>query len=326
MARKKKHEEHVNHERWLVSYADFITLLFATFTALYAISNADKEKFEKLAMSLRGAFNETARTEDTMLEVPKVVKTGGQNPDGALLINIISDGSAGARPDADEPPPGQNEEPPEEDILDGISLFRPAEAGETGDPRNAPGGPDNPATIATPTPTPEPTPAGAETLPGEPEGKGTKALARELRQLLQDAGLEQFEVREEARGTVISLGEAAFFRSGGIDVLPQSRATLDRIINLLRERSYEIRVEGHTDDTPVSAGRSYRNNTELSALRASRVVDYMVREFGFPPDKVNPAGYGEYRPIADNATEQGRQKNRRVDIVILSDLEASKEP
>jgi flagellar motor protein MotB len=56
MARKKKHEEHVNHERWLVSYADFITLLFATFTALFAISNADKEKFQQMAHSLKNAF------------------------------------------------------------------------------------------------------------------------------------------------------------------------------------------------------------------------------------------------------------------------------
>ena len=57
MARKKKHEEHVNHERWLVSYADFITLLFAVFTALFAISNADKEKFADMAKSLRNAFS-----------------------------------------------------------------------------------------------------------------------------------------------------------------------------------------------------------------------------------------------------------------------------
>ena len=65
---------------------------------------------------------------------------------------------------------------------------------------------------------------------------------------------------------------------------------------------------------------------DLSSLRASRVVEYMIKEYDFPPTLLHSGGWGEYRPLADNKTLEGRQKNRRVDIVILNDAQAANEP
>ncbi len=91
MARKQKHEEHVNHERWLVNYADFITLLFATFTALYAISNADMDKFRKLQASIKMAFAEGPSCVMKGTPVDSSVQAkGGADPQGNLVISIFS--------------------------------------------------------------------------------------------------------------------------------------------------------------------------------------------------------------------------------------------
>ena len=331
MARKKKHEEHVNHERWLVSYADFITLLFATFTALFAMSKADAEKFAAAAESLKKAFNTpSAQVDSGTPELPSVTLEGGANPSGNMIININTRGGPMPRSESrkSEGDPTEDEmTEDDESLFDGSSLFDGGRGEEDDGTGNI--------TAATPTPTPTPTPLPEEeeTPPGEagPMGKaegGTDAgLAQELKVMLEDAGLDgKVEVHEEQRGTVISLGEAAFFASGSIDVLPASRHQLDKIINALRGRSFELRVEGHTDNTPVSTGRFYHSNLELSTLRAARIVDFMIKEYRFPGNLISSAGYGEYRPVADNATPQGRQKNRRVDIVILNERSAQAEP
>ncbi len=184
-------------------------------------------------------------------------------------------------------------------------------------------------TEPTPTPTPSPTPGGdEEPFANASEGMGDpEKAAGELKKMLQEASLKDLvAVRQESRGTVISLSEAAFFATGGLDVMTQSRVQLDRIIKVLRNRAYHIRVEGHINNIPVSPGRPYRNNGELSIMRAQRVVDYMLREFNFPGNMISVAGYGEYRPVAENETPEGRRKNRRVDIVILNDEEVAKEP
>ena len=144
--------------------------------------------------------------------------------------------------------------------------------------------------------------------------------------MFQDAGLDKsVEVRQENRGTVISLGEAAFFALGDVEVLPQSIHQLDKIINVLRTRNFQIRVEGHTDNTPITS-RRFRTNYELSVMRATRIVEFMVEHYSYDPVLLSPSGYGEFRPIADNATADGRQKNRRVDIVILNEASSRFEP
>jgi chemotaxis protein MotB len=86
-----------------------------------------------------------------------------------------------------------------------------------------------------------------------------------------------------------------------------------------------IRIEGHTDNLPISSS-DFPSNWELSAARATNVVRFLLKEDGLPPDKISEAGYGEFRPIATNDSEAGRSRNRRVDIVILNSKQGVAEP
>jgi chemotaxis protein MotB len=326
MARKPKHPEHVNHERWLVSYADFITLLFATFTMLFAISNVEKEKLAAASQSLNKAFGGGATVIAPTLVTPRVVAEGSGDAGSELRITIMPGVGTTSGPGPESSKPADDRNPPDNDLLQGTMIFKPGDDGAA--PRfNIPnplqiGGQTDATSAALAAQTPQP----PGPVLGNPEGQGDSQMAAKLRELLENFGLKgKVEVREEARGTVISLGEAAFFDSGQVEVKPSSIHQLDSIVNALRDQDFEIRVEGHTDDTPVTSGR-YNSNLELSTLRAANIVDFMITQYRFPPQLLSSAGYGEWKPVADNATADGRQKNRRVDIVILNQRMRAQEP
>lgn len=315
MARKKKPPEHENHERWLVSYADFVTLLFATFTALFAISNRDLTKLAEAAKSIKQAFAGGGTSFFVTSSPTKGTGTGG----GSSPVLIPSNPNA-----TPAPTPLVQPTPAPTPSSDGLFSGKTMQPGDS-DP------------LATPTPTPTPTPVPTEAPPtptptpppglGASEGGGTEAMATEIKELIRNIGLNEIvAVREEKRGTVISLGEAAFFDKGGVEVLPTCMDQLQKIVNALRNKDYEIRVEGHTDNTPVSSGRIYQDNFDLSTLRASRIISFMIDKYKFDPKLLSAAGYGDTRPIAPNDTPEGRQKNRRVDIVILNERARAAEP
>ncbi|MBI4510280.1 MAG: OmpA family protein [Deltaproteobacteria bacterium] len=256
MARKKKPPEHANHERWLVSYADFITLLFAFFTTLYAISTVDKTKAGQLQFSMRTAFNvEIFRTPDEMLAYQ-----GVSSP-----ATIVMDG-----------PPGIG-----------------SEGGEL-----------------------------TEQLEGE-EGEGVKKLAKEIKGLIESEGLENLvTLRTDHRGLVVSLAEAGFFDSGSEAVNPEALKALDVLMSRLARERFAMTIEGHTDNRPIRGGK-FKSNWELSTARATHVVAKAIENYKVDPGRLSAAGYGEFRPLADNNTEDGRAKNRRVDIVVVANSRAT---
>jgi OOP family OmpA-OmpF porin len=105
------------------------------------------------------------------------------------------------------------------------------------------------------------------------------------------------------------------FKSGSAELLSNSRATLDMIAEEFKKfPDLKILIEGHTDSEGLS-----NDNQVLSQLRVERVKNYLVQEHGLNPNNFEAIGYGETRPLADNTTEAGRQKNRRVEFTILSD-------
>ena len=106
--------------------------------------------------------------------------------------------------------------------------------------------------------------------------------------------------------------------------MPEAEPVLAHIAHVLAEGGFQIRVEGHTDDVPIHNAH-YDSNWELSTARATEVVLMMVRRCGFEPDHLSVAGYAQYRPVESNSTDDGRRKNRRVDLVIVS-LPPSAEP
>jgi chemotaxis protein MotB len=239
MSRRKKHKEHVNHERWLVSYADFITLLFAFFVVLYATTYVDNKKVAQVSKAIRGGFQELGSFSSA--------GNNGSIPKVAKLVNDLST------------------------------------APVHGPPR----------------------------LPlSEVKKDLEKSLGDEIRK-------RQVDIRVVPDGLVVSLREVGFFNTGEAQLLPEAEPVLTHIAQVLAEGGFQIRVEGHTDDVPIHNAH-YQSNWELSTARATEVVLMMVQKCGFEADHLSVAGYAQYRPVESNGTEDGRRKNRRVDLVIVS--------
>jgi len=245
----------------MVSYADLLTLLFAVFVTLYAMSQADKKKVEEVSASIQQAFN--------------MVNVGS----GAAKPAVIYNGKTGVIPEL---------------------TSRPA-----------------------PSPVRTPGAIYGKTLASENDFRAMKASIGAY--LLKTGGQDKVSVTIGRRGLVVSLKEAGFFDSGSAVLKDGSAEVLGVIANLLQSYSNRCRVEGHTDDVPIKGGR-FASNWDLSATRATGLVKELVRSYGVEPTRISATGYGEYQPLADNASAEGRAKNRRVDIVIMSSDAALAEP
>jgi chemotaxis protein MotB len=122
------------------------------------------------------------------------------------------------------------------------------------------------------------------------------------------------------RGLTVHVAEELGFASGSADPKAEMYHVLDTLVAILQRLPRDIRVEGHTDDVPINTP-VFRSNWHLSVARAVNVTYYLVDE-GLNPEKVSVAGYGEFHPLVPNTTEANRAKNRRVDIVILNEVES----
>jgi chemotaxis protein MotB len=272
MSRRKRHRPHANHERWLVSYADFITLLFAFFVVLYASSQVDKRKVGKLALAIQVAFQEMGVFQASTTEIPVDVT----DPMPFSTVQAIENQERTASLARVAPQP-------EGDLGTGF------ENGDLAD------------------------------------------LQTELQSVLsKEIKLKEIAMRREADGLVISLREVGFFADGSARMKATSMGALDRIASLLRGRDYRLRIEGHTDSTPIHTAQ-FSSNWELSTARATEIVRLLISRDGFPPDRLSAAGYAQYHPVSSNTTSEGRGNNRRVDIVVLghaskSDVAQDKSP
>lgn len=123
-------------------------------------------------------------------------------------------------------------------------------------------------------------------------------------------------LEENARGVTIHILDDVLFSSGSANLTDGSLTVLHRLAVLLKELPNDIRVEGHTDDVPISTSQ-FPSNWHLSVSRALNTAYYLINTEGLVPEKVSIVGYSEYKPIASNDTPEGRASNRRVDIVII---------
>ncbi len=279
MARKKKSEEHVNHERWLVSYADFITLLFAFFTTLYAISSVDAQKMGKMVMSMRASFDGNLFS-----------------PGGKSLALGPGMGGVGTAPIA-------------KDVVQDLRVPQNAQARDAALRKL------------------KELKANFVPLSDGGSGRTLGSFKSQVDSLVGEEALKRKSVitRLEGRGLVISLGEGGFFDSGSDQIKPAGLALLDTIATSLITVANHIRIEGHTDNVPIRNSR-FPSNWELSTARATVIVAHLLDKFGLSPERVSAAGYAEYRPVASNDAEEGRARNRRVDIIVLNPRYADAEP
>jgi chemotaxis protein MotB len=129
-------------------------------------------------------------------------------------------------------------------------------------------------------------------------------------------------VTATSEGIVVSLREVGFFSSGSTVFQPDAQNTLAHFIKVIAPYQLRIRIEGHTDNVPIHT-KKYDSNWELSTARATEIIKQFIAQYGVSPDRLSASGYGEYYPVASNDTPEGRAKNRRVDLVVLSPASAS---
>ncbi len=163
---------------------------------------------------------------------------------------------------------------------------------------------------------------------GEEQGNGTLFEQQELNELEQikgelqeyfsEVGLEnEVTLRIDERGLVISLSSTILFDSGSAEIKPKNKDELITIAKTINKIDHYIRIEGHTDNIPINT-TAYPSNWELSAARAAQVVKLFVDKGDINPEKMVVIGYGEFKPIGDNNTVEGRARNRRIDIIMLN--------
>jgi chemotaxis protein MotB len=141
----------------------------------------------------------------------------------------------------------------------------------------------------------------------------TRALIEDIKENIKD--IPGVSVRGEMRGVVVTFPDAVLFPSGSAEIKRDATEMLNNLAGTLNAVPGRITIEGHTDNVPLSPGARYASNWELSTARAASILHFLVLD-GLDPNRFSIAGYAEYRPVANNATEDGRARNRRVELVI----------
>ena len=246
--RKNKGNDEENTERWMVSYADFITLLFAFFVVMYSLSSINEGKYRVLSNSLIQAF----RPNEVTIEESR-------------------------------------------DIVPPVVIVQP-----------------------------KPGPLAAAESARQAVKNRMRNMADAIRRVLQPLTRSgQVSVAEGANGVTVEINASALFTPGEAVLDRDASAALKAVAGVLAEVDFPIKVEGHTDNLPISNQR-FPSNWELSSVRASSVVRLFI-EAGVAPERLTAAGYADQHPVAENDTEANRARNRRVAIMIESNL-AGPEP
>lgn len=146
-------------------------------------------------------------------------------------------------------------------------------------------------------------------------------LTNNLTRSLSRDELKDIDVKVLKGVVYVSLSDNMLYKTGSYEISDRAMETLSKIAKIIKDyKDYDVLVEGNTDDVPISR-TNIRNNWDLSALRASSVVQVLEDKFGVNPSRLTAGGRGEYNPIADNSTEAGRSRNRRTEIIITPKLD-----
>ncbi len=241
-------EGHENAERWLLTYADLITLLMVFFVVLYSMSSADSSKWKQISAALEQAFN----------------------------VDVLRGSAATSLSDSQAAPPIA----PIDNLIQNDQV---------------------------------------------PQVSRVQAAIQSVLDKAQQNGSSQqpqVTVGTDKEGVVIRLSGSYLFDSGRAELKPNSFDLLDAIAQELKLETNDIRVDGHTDSTPLVGSALYPTNWELSTARALAVTRYFVETDGIQATRLEAAGFGEFRPIVPNDTREHRALNRRVEIHLLSSVQS----
>ena len=151
-------------------------------------------------------------------------------------------------------------------------------------------------------------------------------LTNNLTRSLSKEEMKEVDVQVLKGVVYISLADNMLYKSGSYEINDRAQETLSKIAKIITAyKDYDVLIEGNTDNVPVNTAapsmKNIRNNWDLSALRASSVVQYLIDHFGVAPKRLTAGGRGEYNPVASNDTELGKQRNRRTQIIITPKLD-----
>ena len=244
--RHKGHEGgHENAERWLLTYADLITLLMVFFVVLYSMSSADSTKWQQISASLQQAFN----------------------------VDVLQGSADTSVDDASAAPP-----PPIDTLISNTDI---------------------------------------------PQLSRIQSAIQTVVEQAEQNGAGQtpeVTVGTDQEGVVIRLSGSYLFDSGRAELKPNSFGILDAVGGQVKLLPNDVRVDGHTDSTPLVGSALYASNWELSAARAVAVTRYLSETDGILPTRMVAAGFGEFHPLVPNDTREHRALNRRVEIHLLSSV------
>ncbi len=151
--------------------------------------------------------------------------------------------------------------------------------------------------------------------------KPMNLLKQELNEIIDLNQVDKsVSIEENQRGVIIRILDDVLFVSGDAELSDKAKSILSLIAGIIKKLPNDIRVEGHTDNVQISSAR-FPSNWHLSITRALNTAYYLINTEKIDPDKVSVVGYSEYSPIADNSTPEGREKNRRVDIIVIKNAE-----
>lgn len=242
MARKRKsryHDDATQHERWMVSYADFITLLFAFFVVMYSISSVNEAKYHQLTESIGDAFVSLDKQQQANAGMAQAVQDAPAH--SALSAEILK----------------------ERQVLSAVS--------------NA----------------------------------FEQALAPFVTQALVAVKKYDFWIELEMNSELL-------FASGEAEISTRALPILQQVAQVVSALPNTINVEGYSDNVPINTLK-FPSNWDLASARATNVVKELTKQ-GINPERLAAVGYGEFHPVADNATEAGRFKNRRVVVLLMSQV------
>ncbi len=280
MARRRQEDPPAGSPAWMATFSDLMNLLLCFFVLLFSMSTVDEEKYNQLLASISSAFS---------------ILDGGASSigDGVLVSNGVSQlneldqyiNSTGNTADSTADSEDYKDFEHGDELTDAEKFEQMLEEIE------------------------------------QHNLSANEQLAEIIEEAVNEAGLtEKIDVSFNSQYVELSLKGALLFDSGKAELKDSSMKVMERVAVILeRYAGSTIEIEGHTDTKPIS-NAEFANNNELSSARALSVFDYLVENTSLDPADIKHSGRGEYVPIADNTTEEGRAKNRRVEIRIYNPI------
>ena len=292
MAKKQKQEEApAGSPAWMATFSDLMNLLLCFFVLLFSMSSTDTEKFQEVIASIQSSFSIFPQGGTSIGEGQMISSGISQLEMFDDYFNSVHDGD-----DEQYEKEGASENENE------------GQQSEDGSATNEGESTSNGVSVED-----------AKEALKEAGASESESIADQIEQRLTEYGMQdQVEVEFNANYVMITINGALLFESGKAELTEDALVIVDNLARIISEYDHNIiEIEGHTDNVPIHSGK-YENNDVLSMYRALYVAERIRSVTSLNPAYIKSAGRGEYVPIEDNSTPEGRARNRRVEIKIFN--------